>query len=78
MARGGYAVIAITGVHDGDYLKSPPAKQRVFGDQLANTFGQLDYQLYVRGLLNKAKVEINHEDNTGNLATGPSGPDVDD
>jgi peptidyl-prolyl cis-trans isomerase D len=58
MPGGGYAVIAVTGVHDGDIKKAVDSKQRIFQEQIENSLGQLDYELYVHALLTKAKVDI--------------------
>lgn len=58
LSNGSYAIVAITGVHDGDASNAVTAKRKLFQEQLENTDGQIDYELYARGLLKKAKVKI--------------------
>lgn len=58
LSNGNYAIVAITGVHDGDANSTVAAKRKLFQEQLENTSGQIDYELYARGLLKKAKVKI--------------------
>jgi peptidyl-prolyl cis-trans isomerase D len=71
MPGGGYAVVAVTGVHDGDIKKAPDSKQRIFQEQIENSLGQLDYELYVHALLAKAKVDIkdSSDSNTDNSSS---------
>lgn len=58
LSNGSYAIVAITGVHDGDANTTAASKRKLFQEQLENTNGQIDYELYARGLLKKAKVKI--------------------
>lgn len=59
LPNGDYAVLMLTGVHDGDVAKIPPNQQRIYSEELENGYGQLDYALYTHGLLEKAKIVIN-------------------
>lgn len=58
MPSGGYAVIAVTGVHDGNVDKSAERKRHIFQEEIQNSMGQMDYELYVRDVLKKAKVVV--------------------
>ena len=55
---GGFAVLAVTEVHPGHFSKEASMEKRIFQQQLENKNGQVDYQLYVHDLLNRAKVSI--------------------
>lgn len=55
---GGYVVIAVTGVTDGDASKMTAQDAKVFNEQLASQFGQLDYGLYALQEIKQAKVKI--------------------
>lgn len=59
LPNGDYAVISVLAVHDGDYDKATNAQQRIFGEELENGFGRLDYALYVDALVKKSKVAVN-------------------
>lgn len=62
MPNGDYAVLILTGVHEGSIAsKAADTQQRVYREQLENSFGQLSYALYARGLEKKAKVVINNK-----------------
>lgn len=58
LSNGDYAVIAVTGVTDGDVAKMTAQQAKVYGEQLASQFGQLDYGLYALQEINQAKVKI--------------------
>jgi hypothetical protein len=63
MPSGDYALVAITGLKDGDETslgRQGPQQRRIFREQLEKILGQLDYELYLRSLLTKAKVSIQH------------------
>ncbi len=57
---GGFSVLVVTEVHDGHFNKqgNMDMEKRIFQQQLENKNGQVDYQLYVHNLLNRAKVSI--------------------
>lgn len=57
----GYAVIALNAVRDGN-LKNNPAQAQVFAEQLQNTQGMLEYELYKQSLIKKAKIVIENQD----------------
>lgn len=59
LPNGDYAVVMLTAVHEGTFEKSPNTERRVYREELENGYGQLDYSLYVRGLLQKAKIKTN-------------------
>lgn len=58
LPSGDYAVISVSAVRDGEPGKNSIVQQRAYREELENSFGQLDYSLYVRGILSKAKVDI--------------------
>lgn len=58
LSNGDYVIVAVTGVHDGNYQNASAMKRHLFQEQLENTQGQIDYQLYVRGLLKKSKIKV--------------------
>lgn len=58
LPNGDYAVIAVTAVHDGNADNVNETEQRIYREQLENSYGQLDYSLYVQELVNKAKVKV--------------------
>jgi peptidyl-prolyl cis-trans isomerase D len=59
LPKGDYAVIMLNGVHDGAVDNtSMSMQQRIYGEEIANGFGQLDYTLYVQGVLSKAHIKI--------------------
>lgn len=58
LPNGDYVVLAVTAVYDGDFTKISETQRRIYREELENSFGQLDYSLYVQGLVNKAKVDV--------------------
>lgn len=59
LPNGDYAVVSVMAVHDGVVEDTADTKQRVFGEEIENADGRLDYGLYVDALVKKAKVVIN-------------------
>ena len=55
---GGFAVLVVTEVRDGHFSQQANTEKHIFQQQLENKNGQVDYQLYVHDLLNRAKVSI--------------------
>lgn len=59
MPNGDYAVLMVSGVHDGvPPLSATDNQIRIYQEQLERNYGQMDYALYVRGLIHKSKVVI--------------------
>lgn len=58
MPNGDYALLMVLDVKDGEVGKNAAVQQRIYGEELENGFGQLDYSLYVKNLLGKAKIDI--------------------
>lgn len=58
LSSGGFIVLVVTDVRDGKLNKQSPIEKRVFQQQLESKNGQVDYQLYIHDLLNRAKVSI--------------------
>ena len=61
LPHGDYVVLAVTAVHDGNADNVNETEQRIYREQLENSYGQLDYSLYVQELVNKAKVKVNKQ-----------------
>jgi peptidyl-prolyl cis-trans isomerase D len=59
LSNGDYAVLLLAAVHDGVIDDKTDFERRVYREQLENSFGQLDYALYVKGLKDRAKIVIN-------------------
>lgn len=62
LPNGNYVVLSVTEVHDGHFGDKNNIEKRVFQQQLQNKNGQVDYQLYVHDLLDRAKVDIVDEE----------------
>lgn len=58
LPNGDYVLLKVLAVKDGDIGKEAAVQQRIYGEELESGFGQLDYSLYVKNLLDKAKVDI--------------------
>lgn len=58
LPNGDYALLTVTAVHDGSLGLNAAAQRRLYREELENGFGQLDYALYVRGLLSKTKIDF--------------------
>jgi peptidyl-prolyl cis-trans isomerase D len=57
MADGSYAIIQVNSFHKANYSAAPLAEQVKLSDLLANRWGELDYQLFLRSVIEKAKIE---------------------
>ena len=55
LPSGDYAVVQVTKVKAN--AKANSQARQVFSEELENGYGLLDYQLYVKGMMNKADVE---------------------
>lgn len=65
LPSGDYAVISLNGVNDGSIPPAGNIQLRIFREEIENNLGNIDYQLYVRELLNNAKIVTNKSsDNT--------------
>ncbi len=65
LPSGDYAVISLNGVNDGVVPAAGNIQLRIFREEIENTLGNIDYQLYVRDLMNHAKIVTNKtSDNT--------------
>lgn len=52
-------VLQLLGVQAGDSSQLTPAERTLLSDQIARAYGELDYDLYTRVLMDRAKVKIN-------------------
>jgi hypothetical protein len=57
LPTGDYALVQVSAVRDGS-SKTNSAERRIFQEQIEQAYGQLDYDRYVSGLFNAAKVEF--------------------
>lgn len=60
LPSGDYAVIVLNGVTDGPAPAVGNVEQRVFQEEIENTLGHIDYELYVRDFMDKAKIIKNN------------------
>jgi peptidyl-prolyl cis-trans isomerase D len=58
LPNGGFLVLVVREVRDGQPGKQSAIEKRIFQQQFESKNGQVDYQLYVHDLLNRAKVSI--------------------
>lgn len=58
LPNGDYFLISVTAVQDGSLGTNAAAQERIYREELEESFGQLDYALYVRNVLTKAKIDI--------------------
>lgn len=63
LPSGDFAVIEVTKVSQANDGKIQSIQQRVLAEQIASGYAQLDYQLYVDDVLNKAKVKVMGQQN---------------
>lgn len=59
LPSGDYAVIMLNGVTDGVTPQPGSIEQRIFSEEIENTLGHIDYELYVRDLMDHAKIVSN-------------------
>lgn len=57
LPTGDYALVKVTRVIDGNAATISATEQEAMREQIALAYGQLDYELYVRGLMTKAKIK---------------------
>lgn len=57
LPTGDYALVKVTRVVDGDAATISSTEQEAMREEIALAYGQLDYELYVRGLISKAKIK---------------------
>ncbi len=58
LPNGDYAIIQLIDFHNADYTQASAQRQTQIISELAARWGQLDYQLFVKSALEKAKIEI--------------------
>jgi peptidyl-prolyl cis-trans isomerase D len=57
LENGDYVLVRLIAVHDEKYQSTlNNAKQNLYREEIAKSFGQLDYRLYIHNLLKKAKL----------------------
>jgi len=62
LPSGDYAIIEVDAIHQGELPKSDGnVSSNIFKEELEKNYGQIDYQLYVRELMTKARIKINQE-----------------
>jgi peptidyl-prolyl cis-trans isomerase D len=54
LANGDYVLVKLIAVHDGNDQKLSTSQKGLYTKELENKFGQLDYDLYIHGLMQKA------------------------
>ncbi len=59
MTDGSYAIIQVDSFHKANYSTAPLAEQVKLSSLLTNRWGELDYQLFLRSVIDKAKIENN-------------------
>ncbi|MGB6975962.1 MAG: SurA N-terminal domain-containing protein [Gammaproteobacteria bacterium] len=59
LADGDYALVGVRGVNQGALTQLPQAQQQAYRDEIENSSGQLDYELYVDSLMKQAKIVTN-------------------
>jgi len=52
-----YAIVALTGIKDGNIKQLSASQRHVFQETAVRKLGLLEYQLYVAGLIKKAKIK---------------------
>ncbi len=60
LPSGDYAVILLNAIHDGTLSSQDNIQRRIFQEEMEGNYGHIDYQLYVRELMKKAKIKFNH------------------
>ncbi len=58
LTNGDSAVVKLEAVHDADYAKATDKQRQELMDNMTKVFGSLDYQLYVKGARDRAKVKV--------------------
>lgn len=58
LPSGDYAVIAVNTVHDGDLSVSDNVERRIFREEMEKNLGRIDYELYVKQNMDKAKIKL--------------------
>ena len=57
LPNGDYAIIQLQSLHNADFSQAPAAEQEKLRSSLANREGELDYQLFAKSAVDKAKVK---------------------
>ncbi len=58
LAHGAFAVVQLMKITEANDSALTAIQQRVLAEQIASGFAQLDYQLYVNGVMTKAKISV--------------------
>ena len=58
LTSGDYALVGVTKIMPGQFKKNPKQQEEVVSNEIATNFGQLDYELYVHSVINKAKIKM--------------------
>ena len=53
------AVVQLLAISEAKDATLAPIQQRVMAEQIASGYAQLDYQLYVNGVMSKASIKVN-------------------
>lgn len=56
LPSGDYTVILVNAVHDGILSSQDNIQRHIFQEEMEGNYGHIDYQLYVRELMKKAKI----------------------
>jgi len=59
LASGDYVLVQLDKVSDGDWSGASKEERRILREQMENTFGLVDYEYYVQGLMESAKIKYN-------------------
>src|SRR4029077_3997603 len=54
-----YALVSVIGVSDNSLAQLSPQEQQAYREEIENSAGQLDYELYVGSLMKQAKIVTN-------------------
>lgn len=59
LGNGDYVIVHLKQVHDGQYHVLDKEQQASLAQQIESSYGVMDYDLYVNGLMSKAKIDRN-------------------
>jgi peptidyl-prolyl cis-trans isomerase D len=57
LPSGDYAIISLDAIHEGILTSQDDIQRHIFQEEIEGNNGRLDYQIYVHGLMQKAKVK---------------------
>lgn len=67
LPNGDYALVLVKKVIDGDVAKLTPTTRAAFKQRLASNYGHADYQLFVKALMEKAKIKFDKKTITAEM-----------